>query len=90
MPQGKLKTKVSIPSASKKKSAAKKKSKILRKGARSIAPKKANLIEAAKLKKTLTQAINKNIEKEMVLQAGKHNVELNLLETQDLKKNSSK
>ena len=32
MPQGKLKTKVSIPSASKKKSAAKKKSKILRKG----------------------------------------------------------
>lgn len=80
MPQGKIKTKVQVPSLSKKKSNQKKKNKSIRKGARTIAPKKSRLIESAKLQKTLTAAINKNIEKAAVLEAGKSNTGLKLLE----------
>jgi len=78
MPQGKIRTKISVPSASKK-IKINKKSKIIRKGARKIAPKKVRHIETAALNKTIQKAVDQHIEKEIILQAVKNNVPLTLL-----------
>lgn len=71
MPQGKLKTKVKVPKASQKK-ATQKRAKGPKKGGRVIKPKKTKAVQASKLKKDLQVSINKRIEKEIVLQAGKN------------------
>lgn len=78
MPQGKLKKKVSVPSCSKKSKVTKSSGKT-KKGARSIAPKKQKLQQSQKLKTNLHKAINKHIEKEVILQAGKNNTGLSYL-----------
>jgi len=78
MPQGKLKKKVSVPSASKKSKVVKSSGKT-KKGARSIAPRKQQLQQNQKLKTNLHKAINRHIEKEVILQAGKNNTGLSYL-----------
>ncbi|KAK2169939.1 hypothetical protein NP493_1169g00009 [Ridgeia piscesae] len=67
MAQGKFKSKATNPGKAKQK--LKKKATVAKKGARQIAPKKARYVEAAKLKKDLTKAINKNIEHDLAVRA---------------------
>jgi len=79
MPQGNLKRKVSVPSASKKTKSVNKGKGKTKKGARTITPKKQKLQQTQKLKQNLHKAINKHIEKEVILQAGKNNTGLSYL-----------
>lgn len=89
MPQGNLKRKVSVPAASRKNKSIKPKGNT-KKGARSIAPKKQKLQQSQKLKQNLHKAINKNIEKEVILQAGKNNTGLSYLTKPKSDSSSSK
>jgi hypothetical protein len=89
MPQGGLKRKVSVPSASRKNKPNKSKGKT-KKGARSIAPRKQQLQQSSKIKQTLHKAINKSIEKEVILQAGKNNTGLSYLTKPKSDSSSSK
>ncbi|XP_025089400.1 UPF0390 protein zgc136864-like [Pomacea canaliculata] len=68
MPQGKLKTKVQMPEGTKKQKKTQKKS-VLRKGHRTIAPKKAKIIDAVKIKKGLEKQVVAAIEQEAVARA---------------------
>jgi len=94
MPQGSKRTKVSIPSASKKKGQTNSKrhnsSNKIRKGGRTIAPTKQKNIQAAVLKKTIQRAIDSHIEKEVLLQAGKNNVGFTLLKSDKEKEAAAK
>jgi len=84
MPQGKLKTKVSVPKSAKKKGQRQSKTKqVLRKGGRVIAPKKQKLVEANQLKKIIQKAVNSGIEKELILTAGKNNCNLRVYKTEE-------
>ncbi|XP_068448620.1 leydig cell tumor 10 kDa protein homolog [Clinocottus analis] len=67
MAQGSKKFKTERPGASKKQHI--NKAKGPKKGGRAIAPKKAQVVEQQKLKKTLEVAIRKNIEKEVTQKA---------------------
>merc|ERR1712038_442089 len=85
MPQGNLKRKTSLPAGTKQK-VKHKKSGVMKKGKRTIAPSKARAVEAEKLKQGLTQAINANIEQEIKAKA--HNCELKsmqILKSQEAK-----
>jgi len=68
MPQGKMKKKTQLPSGVKGK-VDHKKNNLTKKGKRAIAPAKAKKVEASKLNKSLTLAINKRIEEEMTTKA---------------------
>merc|ERR1711976_651348 len=69
MAQGKMKTKTKLPSGAKQKAKHQKKQLGPKKGGRTIAPKKAAHVQAAKLKKDLTRAINTKNENEMTARA---------------------
>merc|ERR1711953_344396 len=68
MPQGAMKKKVSLPSGTKLKQNHEKLG-VMKKGKRQIAPAKSRSVNESKLKKGLTQAINKKIEDELTAQA---------------------
>ncbi|KAL8571521.1 hypothetical protein ACOMHN_056816 [Nucella lapillus] len=68
MPQGKLKAKVQLPKGVKQKQKSEKKNN-LRKGHRTIAPKKARLVEASKLKKGMEKQLKVVIEQHALSRA---------------------
>ncbi|XP_076452400.1 UPF0390 protein zgc136864-like [Babylonia areolata] len=68
MPQGKLKTKVQLPKGAKQKQKSEKKD-MLRKGHRTIAPKKSRLIEASKVKRGLEKQLKASIEQDAMSRA---------------------
>ena len=73
MAQGKAKLKNKLPSGVKAKNKKQNQPLGLKKGGRTIAPKKTRHLEAAKLRKGLEKSINANIEHEVTMKA--HSVE---------------
>lgn len=85
MPQGQLKRKTSLPAGTKAKTQHKKTG-VLKKGKRAIAPSKARKIEEHKTQQNLTKAINANIAQEIQSKAHKTEVkEMQILKKQEAK-----
>merc|ERR1711962_902283 len=93
MAQGNMKKKTSLPGGVKKKQKHDKTG-VMKKGKRFIAPAKTRVVEESKTKKSLTLAINKKIESELLSQANNSELkQLNVLKkdgsTQSSKPSSS-